>query len=86
VHREVWMDLAASSAVNLPITRASLRLVVVCIGVRSIRWTYWAARVQPRFTFTTNFVVFMLGSILRPACSLWAKYLRAAWNSTPVPC
>jgi len=33
------MDLIASSAVNLPITSASLRLVVVWMGVRSIRCT-----------------------------------------------
>jgi hypothetical protein len=28
-----------SSAMNFPITNASLRLVVVCIGIRSIRCT-----------------------------------------------
>src|SRR5712692_10534617 len=53
------MDLTASSAVNLPITSASARLVVVWIGARSIRCTYSGARVPPRFTFTTNLVFFM---------------------------
>src|SRR5580658_2924105 len=56
------MDLTASSAVNRPITRASLRLVVVWMGVRSIRWTYSGARVPLRFTFTRNLVFFMVFS------------------------
>ena len=51
--------MAASSAVNLPIMSASLRLVVVCTGVRSIRWTYSGTQVPLRFTFTTNLVVFI---------------------------
>ena len=59
------MDLTASSAVNLPIISASLRLVVVCTGVRSIRWTYSVARAPARFIFTTNLVIFMVASILR---------------------
>src|SRR4029077_8259600 len=33
-HREFWSDLTASSAVNLPITRASLRLGVIWDGCR----------------------------------------------------
>ena len=53
------MDLTASSAVNLPITSASLRSVVVWMGARSIRCTYSGARVPPRFTFTTNLVFFV---------------------------
>jgi hypothetical protein len=53
------MDLAASSAVSLPITNASLRLVVVPIGVRSSHCTYLGARPAPQVTFTTNFVSFM---------------------------
>src|ERR1700751_2590245 len=57
------MDLATSSAVNLPIISASLRFVVVCIGIRSIRCTYSAARVPTRFVFTTNLVVFMVSLI-----------------------
>src|SRR5579862_7804911 len=56
LRREFWSDLTASSAVNLPIRRASLRLGVIWMGVRSIRRTYSVARVLPRFTFTTNFV------------------------------
>jgi hypothetical protein len=49
-----------SSAVNLPITSASLRLVVVWMGVRSIRCTNSGARVPPRFSFTTNLVFFIV--------------------------
>jgi hypothetical protein len=60
LHREFWSDLIASSAVNLPITRASLRLGVIWMGVESIRCTYSVARVLPRFTFTTNFVHLMV--------------------------
>src|SRR5580704_673274 len=52
------MDLTASSAVNLPISSASLRLVVISMGARSIRCTYSVARVPPRFTFTINLVFF----------------------------
>ena len=48
------MDLTASSAVNRPISNASLRLVVIRMGARSIRCTYSGARVPPRFTFTIN--------------------------------
>src|SRR5271165_5505376 len=56
LHREFWSDLAASSAVNFPITRASLRSGVIRMVVGSTRSTYSVARVVPRFTFTTNFV------------------------------
>ena len=49
--------MTASSAVNLPITRASLRLGVIWMGVRSIRCTYSVARVLPRFTFHNKFCV-----------------------------
>ena len=52
-----------SSAVNLPIMSASLRLLVVCMGVRSIRCTYSGARAPTRFVLTTNFVVFMIYQI-----------------------
>src|ERR1700738_4006467 len=52
------MDLTASSAVNLPISNASFRLVVIRMGARSIRCTYSGARVLPRFTFTINLVFF----------------------------
>ena len=55
------MDLMVSSAVNLPITSASLRLVVVWMGVRSMRCTYSEARAPLRFTLTMNFV--FLGEI-----------------------
>src|SRR5207249_2441985 len=48
------------SAVNLPITSASLRFIVVWMGVRSIRCTYLGTRVPPRFTCTTNFVFFIV--------------------------
>jgi hypothetical protein len=64
LHREFWSDLTASSAVNLPISSASLRLGVIWMGVRSIRCTYSVARVIPRFTFTTNFVFFNGFSLL----------------------
>jgi hypothetical protein len=50
------MDLMASSAVNLPITSASLRLNVILTGVRSIRCTYSAAWVPP-FYFHNKFRV-----------------------------
>ena len=49
-----------SSAVNLPITSAILRLVVVWMGVRSIRCTNSGTRLPPRFNFTTNFVFFIV--------------------------
>ena len=42
LHREFWIDLIASSAVNLPMTSASLRLGVIWMGVGSIRCTYSA--------------------------------------------
>jgi hypothetical protein len=67
VHREFWMDLTASSAVNLPITSASLGLEVVRMGVRSIRFTYSVMSVPPRFTFTTNFVVFIVCHCFSPS-------------------
>jgi hypothetical protein len=53
------MDLTASSAVNLPIRNANLRLGVVRMGVRSIRSTYSVMSVPPRFSLTTKFVFFM---------------------------
>jgi len=56
------MDLTASSAVNFPITSASLRLSVIWMGVRSIRCTYSGARVPPRFTLTTNLMFIMIVS------------------------
>src|SRR5579864_953510 len=59
MHREFCSDLTASSAVNFPIISASLRSVVIWIGVGSIRCTYSGARVPPRFTFTTNLMVFI---------------------------
>src|SRR5580658_5211485 len=59
MHREFWIDLTASSAVNFPITRARLRWVVIWTGVRSIPSTYSGARVPPRLTFTINFVTFI---------------------------
>src|SRR5580704_7930847 len=62
--REFWMDLAASSAVNFPISSACLRLVVIWIGARSIRSTYSGTRL-PRFTFTTNLVFRMVLLIVR---------------------
>lgn len=40
LQREFWMDLMASSAVNLPISRASLRLEVIWIGLRPMLCTY----------------------------------------------
>src|SRR5277367_730064 len=48
------MDLTASSAVNRPISKASLRSVFMRMWARSIRCTYSVARVPPRFTFTIN--------------------------------
>src|ERR1700691_1789086 len=63
LQREFWMDLTASSAVKRPIASASLRSVVVWIGVRSMRWTYSGARVPLRFTFTRNLVFFMLSPL-----------------------
>lgn len=77
------MDLMVSSAVNLPITSASLRLVVVWMGVRSMRWTYSEARAPLRFTFTMNFVFF--GEIAVSMFSLFrGKGLRSAIARYPV--
>jgi hypothetical protein len=59
VPREPSSDLTASSAVNLPMSNASFRLVVICTGVGSTRRTYSGARVPRRFTFTTNLIFFM---------------------------
>lgn len=69
------MNLTASSAVNLPITSAKLRLVVVCMGARSVRRTYSGTRVPPRFTFTTNlmFLIFFLIA----ACETNGKRVRS---------
>src|SRR5579862_4001762 len=53
------MDLTASSAVNLAIINASLRLVVISTEVRSIRRTYSGARATPRGTLITNLMCFM---------------------------
>ena len=63
VQRDVWRDLMASSAVNLPINKASLRLDVVSMGVRSIRCT--KTKLPPRFNFTRNLVFFMVNNIVR---------------------
>src|SRR6266850_261251 len=76
------MDLTTSSAVNRPIISASLRLLVVCIGVRSIRCTYSEVRVPTRFVFTTNLVIFIISlrlfyALFRfPAwpCTLWVRW------------
>jgi hypothetical protein len=59
VHREFAGELTTSSAVNLPMASAKLRLRVVSTGLRSIRRTYSAARV-PRTSFTKNFVFFIV--------------------------
>jgi hypothetical protein len=64
------MDLTASSAVNLPISKASLRLVVVWMETRSIRCTYSGARVPPRFTLTIN-LVFFIGLPLVRVTTKW---------------
>ncbi len=60
---EFCSDLTASSAVNLPITCASLRMVVIWIGDESTRCTYWGARAPPRFTFTRNLMFFIFISL-----------------------
>jgi hypothetical protein len=60
------MDLTASSAVNLPMSSARSRLVVIWMGVTSIRSTYSGVRVPPRFTFTTNLVMFMCLFVTAP--------------------
>jgi hypothetical protein len=62
VPREPSSDFTASSAVNLPMSNASLRLVVIWTGVESARRTYSGARVPRRFTFTTNLILFMSSS------------------------
>jgi len=59
MHREFWMNFMASSAVNLPMSNATLRLVVIWTRVESTRCTYTGTRVPPRFTFTTNLIFFM---------------------------
>jgi hypothetical protein len=71
------MDLTTSSAVNLPIVSASFRLVVVCMGVRSIRCTYSGPRVPTRFVFTTNLVVFIISLY-----SFYALFRFSAWCCT----
>ena len=63
VPREPSSDFTASSAVNLPMSNASLRLVVIWTGVESTRCTYSGARVPRRFTFTTNLILFMSSSL-----------------------
>ena len=78
VQWEFCIDFTASSAVNLPITRASLRFVVVWIGIRSTRNTYWGACAPPRFTFTTNLMFFMIPS--RSCDRVWDPKLQ------PVSC
>jgi len=40
LQREFWIDFIASSAVNLPISKASFRLDVIWIGVRPMLCTY----------------------------------------------
>jgi hypothetical protein len=57
--REFCKDLIASSAMNFPMTSASLRLVVMRMGVGSIRCTNSGVSVPPRFSFTTNLVFFI---------------------------
>ena len=72
------MDLIASSAVNLPMTRASLRSLVVWIGVRSIRRTYSEKRVPLRFTLTMNFLVFIFScpsQVMAISKQNWPKLL-----------
>ena len=63
VPREPASDFTASSAVNLPMSNASLRLVVIWTGVESTRCTYSGARVPRRFNFTTNLMFFMSSSL-----------------------
>src|SRR5258708_1890598 len=58
------MDLTASSAVNLPISRASLRFVVMRIGVLPSCCTYSGRRMPPRFTFTRNLMISMIPFLL----------------------
>src|SRR5579864_1497424 len=53
------MDLTASSAVNLPMISDCLRLVVIRIGLRSIRCTYSGIRTPPRLTLTRNWMIFI---------------------------
>src|ERR1700722_4255760 len=60
MRREFWRDLLVFSPANLPLTSASLRLVVVWMGVRSIRCTNSGTRLPPRFNCTTNFVFFIV--------------------------
>jgi hypothetical protein len=57
VRRELATDFMASSAVNLPMTNASLRLGVIWMGSRSILRMYCGARLPTRFTFTRNLIV-----------------------------
>jgi hypothetical protein len=73
------MDFAASSAVNLPITSASLRLVVVRIGIRSSHCTYLVVRLAPLVTFTTNLVGFMFPFHSRSKTNAIAKCLDFRW-------
>src|SRR5258705_10166252 len=59
-HLEFWMDLIASSAVNLPMSSASLRLVVMRIGVLSSCCTYSGRRTAPRSTLARNLMISMV--------------------------
>ena len=58
----------ASSAVNLPISSANLRLVVVWMGVRSSRCTNAGACIPLRLNFTRN-LVFFIGGLVIPLYS-----------------
>jgi len=65
MHREFWMDLTASSAVNLPMSNASLRLVVMWMGAGSTRCTY-AGAALPWLTLTTN-LMFVMTLLFAPS-------------------
>jgi len=93
MQREVCIVLTVSSAVSLPIISACFRLVVVTMGVRSSRKTYWGPETPPRFSFTMNFVFCTVGwdcfyctrrSRNTRAKSLWLAILR--WRSGLLQC
>jgi hypothetical protein len=77
------MEVTVSSAVNLPIMSARLRSGVVWMGDTFIRCTYCGTRKPLRFTFTTNFVFFMIGYYFfysTPTVSLYSLPWRLVKN------
>jgi hypothetical protein len=76
------MDWAASSAVSLPISNASLRSIVIWIGVGSTRCTYSGARVPPPVHFYNKFNAFHTLSPQWREESLWTIPAFSWWTTS----